>query len=223
VRRSPETAAGLVRIPLGAVTLEGELHVPEQAIGVILFAHGSGSSRHSSRNKFVADQLQAAGLATLLIDLLTREEEAIDQHTGHLRFDIPLLAQRLGAATRWLAEEPSTSSFKIGYFGASTGGGAALLAAAAEPDRVGAVVSRGGRPDLAGPALSRVWAPTLLIVGARDLQVLELNRSAMGLIPAETRLEIVPGASHLFEEPGTLEMVARLAGDWFLRHLTKKA
>jgi putative phosphoribosyl transferase len=223
VRRSPEIVSGLVRIPLGAITLEGELYLPEHATGVILFAHGSGSSRHSSRNQFVAGELQAAGLATLLMDLLTREEEAIDQHSGHLRFDIPLLAQRLVVATHWLAEEPSTRSLRIGYFGASTGGGAALMAAAAEPDRIGAVVSRGGRPDLAGPALSRVWAPTLLIVGALDLQVLELNRAAMERIPAEPRLEIVPRASHLFEEPGTLEIVARLARDWFLRYLPKNS
>jgi putative phosphoribosyl transferase len=223
VRRSPEIVSGLVRIPLGAITLEGELYLPEHATGVILFAHGSGSSRHSSRNQFVAGELHAAGLATLLMDLLTREEEAIDQHSGHLRFDIPLLAQRLVVATHWLAEEPSTRSLRIGYFGASTGGGAALMAAAAEPDRIGAVVSRGGRPDLAGPALSRVWAPTLLIVGALDLQVLELNRAAMERIPAEPRLEIVPRASHLFEEPGTLEIVARLARDWFLRYLPKNS
>jgi dienelactone hydrolase len=188
---------------------------------MVLFAHGSGSSRHSSRNKFVADELQTSGLATLLIDLLTWEEEAIDQQTGHLRFDIPLLARRLVAATDWLTEEPSTRSLRIGYFGASTGAGAALIAVAEGPERVGAVVSRGGRPDLAGPALSRVRAPTLLIVGAQDPQVLQLNRAAMARIPAETRLEIIPGATHLFEEPGTLEEVARLARDWFLRNLSK--
>jgi putative phosphoribosyl transferase len=209
----------LVHVPAGGAMLEGELVVPEQATGVVLFAHGSGSSRHSSRNRFVAGELQAAGLATLLIDLLTPEEEAIDQHTAHLRFDIPLLAERLVAATLWLGQEPSTRALQVGYFGASTGAGAALVAAAAEPERVGAVVSRGGRPDLAGEALPLVRAPTLLIVGGRDLQVLELNRAAMGRMQAETRLEIVPGASHLFEEPGTLEVVARLARDWFLRHL----
>jgi putative phosphoribosyl transferase len=212
----------LVHVPSGDATLEGELVVPEQASGVVLFAHGSGSSRHSSRNKFVAGALQAVGLATLLIDLLTRDEEAIDQQTGHLRFDIPLLADRLLAATRWLGEEPSTGALEVGYFGASTGAGAALVAAAAEPERIGAVVSRGGRPDLAGKALSLVRAPTLLIVGGRDLEVLELNRAAMARIPAQTRLEIVPGASHLFEEPGALEVVARLAQDWFLRYLPKK-
>jgi putative phosphoribosyl transferase len=212
----------LVHVPAGDVTLEGELVVPELASAVVLFAHGSGSSRHSSRNKFVAGALQAVGLATLLIDLLTREEEAIDQHTGHLRFDIPLLADRLLAATRWLGEDPSTGALEVGYFGASTGAAAALVAAAAEPERIGAVVSRGGRPDLAGKALSLVRAPTLLIVGGRDLQVLELNRAAMARIPAETRLEIVPGASHLFEEEGALKVVARLAQDWFLRYLPKK-
>jgi putative phosphoribosyl transferase len=212
----------LVHVPAGEVTLEGELVVPEQATGVVLFAHGSGSSRHSSRNRFVAGELQAAGLATLLIDLLTQEEEAIDQHTAHLRFDIPLLADRLVAGSRWLGKEPSTHTLLVGYFGASTGAGAALVAAAAEPERVGAVVSRGGRPDLAGRALPLVRAPTLLIVGGRDLQVLELNRAAMARMQAETRLEIVPGASHLFEEPGTLEVVARLARDWFLRYLPRK-
>jgi putative phosphoribosyl transferase len=211
----------LVHVPAGDATLEGELVVPEQATGAVLFAHGSGSSRHSSRNKFVAEALQTAGLATLLIDLLTREEEAIDQHTAHLRFDIHLLAGRLLAATRLLVEEPSTRVLEIGYFGASTGAGAALVAAAAEPERIGAVVSRGGRPDLAGNALPQVRAPTLLIVGGRDLQVLELNRAAMARMQAETRLEIVPGASHLFEEPGTLEVVARLARDWFLPHLAR--
>ncbi|HEV8454957.1 MAG TPA: dienelactone hydrolase family protein [Gemmatimonadales bacterium] len=212
----------LVHLPAGDITLEGELVVPEQATGVVLFAHGSGSSRHSSRNRFVAGELQAAGLATLLIDLLTPEEEAVDQHTAHLRFDIPLLADRLVAATWWLGQEPSTRALQVGYFGASTGAGAALVAAAAEPDRVGAVVSRGGRPDLAGKALPLVRPPTLVIVGGRDVQVLELNRAAMARMQAETRLEIVPGASHLFEEPGTLEVVARLARDWFLRYLPKK-
>jgi putative phosphoribosyl transferase len=219
VRRPAGTTALVVQLPAGSVTLEGELHVPDTPIGMVLFAHGSGSSRHSSRNKFVAGVLQTAGLGTLLIDLLTPEEEALDQDTGHLRFDIPLLARRLVAASRWLAEEPSTQGLRIGYFGASTGAGAALMAAAEEPERVGAVVSRGGRPDLAGQALTRVRAPTLVIVGGRDLQVLQLNRAAMALIPAETRLEIIPGATHLFEETGALEEVARLARDWFIRHL----
>jgi pimeloyl-ACP methyl ester carboxylesterase len=187
----------------------------------VLFAHGSGSSRHSTRNRYVAGELQAAGLATLLIDLLTPEEEAADQHTAHLRFDIPLLAERLVAATRWLGEDPSTRELFVGYFGASTGAGAALVAAATVPDRVGTVVSRGGRPDLAGDALPRVRGPTLFIVGGRDLAVLELNRIAMARMTTVTRLEIVPGATHLFEEPGTLETVAHLARDWFLRHLTR--
>jgi putative phosphoribosyl transferase len=214
--------AVLVRIQAGAVALEGDLHVPDRALGVVLFAHGSGSSRHSTRNRLVASELQAAGLATLLIDLLTLEEEELDQHTGHLRFNISLLAERLVAATRWLGEDPATRTLRVGYFGASTGAGAALLAAATLPDRVGAVVSRGGRPDLAEQALERVRAPTRFIVGGRDLTVLELNRRAMARMRAVTRLEIVPGATHLFEEPGALEIVARLARDWFLRYLPEK-
>jgi dienelactone hydrolase len=213
---------GLVRIQAGSATLEGDLIIPEGALGVVLFAHGSGSGRHSPRNRFVARELQAAGLATFLIDLLTPEEEAVDLQTAHLRFDIPLLAERLVAATRWLAADPSTRGLKVGYFGASTGAGAALVAAAAEPERVGAVVSRGGRPDLAGDALPRVRAPTLLIVGGRDLVVLDLNRSAMARMRTEVRLEIVPGATHLFEEPGALEAVAHLARDWFLRYLPER-
>jgi dienelactone hydrolase len=184
-----------------------------------LFAHGSGSSRHSPRNRVVARELQAAGLATLLLDLLTREEEAVDQDTGHIRFDIPLLAERLLAAARWAGVDPATRSLALGYFGASTGAAAALVAAAFEPERAGAVISRGGRPDLAGDGLPLVRAPTLLIVGGRDLTVLDLNRAAMARMRARVRLEIVPGATHLFEEPGALEAVARLARDWFLRHL----
>ena len=219
MRHSQASASGLVRIQAGPVTLEGDLHVPDQVTGVVLFAHGSGSSRHSTRNRFVAEQLQVAGLATLLIDLLTQPEEAADRHTGHLRFDIPLLAERLVAATHWLADESSTRSLPVGYFGASTGAGAALVAAATLPDKIGAVVSRGGRPDLAGDALPRVRAPTLLIVGGRDLTVLELNRATMARMGAEVRLEIVPSATHLFEEPGALEIVAHLARDWFLDHL----
>ena len=214
-------AAGLVRLQAGSATLEGDLHIPHTAVGVVLFAHGSGSSRHSTRNRFVAGELQAAGLATLLIDLLTPDEEAMDQHTGHLRFDIHLLAERLVAATGWLNNQPATGSLQVGYFGASTGGGAALVAAAQMPESVGAVVSRGGRPDLAGGALPRVQAPTLLIVGGEDLTVLELNRVAMTRMRAPNRLEIVPGATHLFEEPGALETVAHLARDWFLLYLTK--
>jgi putative phosphoribosyl transferase len=220
VRRSPASDSGLVRIQAGSVILEGDLQLPNHAAGVVVFAHGSGSSRHSTRNRFVARELQAAGLSTLLFDLLTPEEEAVDQHTANLRFDIELLAERLVAATGWLGEDPSTSDLSVGYFGASTGAAAALVGAANLPDRVGAVVSRGGRPDLAGDALPRVRAPTLLIVGGRDLTVLDLNREAMARMRAETRLEIVPGAAHLFEEPGALEVVARLARDWFLHSLT---
>jgi putative phosphoribosyl transferase len=218
-RQEIASDAGLVRVQAGSATLEGDLEIPEAAVGVVLFAHGSGSGRHSPRNRFVARELQAAGLATFLMDLLTPEEEAVDVRTGHLRFDIPLLAERLVAASRWLAADPSTRGLRVGYFGASTGAGAALVAAASEPDRVGAVVSRGGRPDLAGDSLPPVLAPTLLIVGGRDLIVLDLNRAAMAGMRTEVRLEIVPGATHLFEEPGALEAVARLARDWFLRYL----
>lgn len=211
----------LVRVSVGPVALEGSLSVPRDARGVVLFAHGSGSSRHSSRNRYVARELQAAGLATLLIDLLTAEEEAVDVRTTHLRFDIGLLAQRLLGATEWLAQEQGTRDLRVGLFGASTGGGAALVAAAERPDAIGAVVSRGGRPDLAGPALPQVEAPTLLIVGGRDYPVIEMNRDAMAQMRGEVRLEIVPGATHLFEEPGTLEQVAGLARDWFGQHLGK--
>lgn len=220
---SPAVPGVAVRVRAGPATLEGDLHVPDGAVGVVVFAHGSGSSRHSRRNQYVAQELQTAGLATLLIDLLTGEEEAVDQHTGHLRFDIPLLAERLIAATRWLAEDAVTRTLTVGLFGASTGAGAALVAAAAVPERFGAVVSRGGRPDLAGGALARVRAPTLLIVGDRDYPVLELNRIALARMRAVTRLEIVPGATHLFEEPGTLETVAHLARDWFLGYLRDSA
>jgi putative phosphoribosyl transferase len=211
----------VVRVAAGGVELEGNLVVPGDARGVVLFAHGSGSSRHSSRNRFVAGELQSAGLATLLIDLLTAQEEAVDMHTAHLRFDIGMLAERLVGATDWLGRNPETKSLRVGYFGASTGGGAALVAAAERPDAVGAVVSRGGRPDLAGPALPRVRAPTLLIVGGDDVPVIGMNEDARARMgSAEVKLEIVPGATHLFEEPGKLEVVARLARDWFLRHLT---
>jgi putative phosphoribosyl transferase len=199
-----------VRIAAGRASLDGDLTLPPGARGVVLFAHGSGSSRHSSRNRYVAQELRRSALGTLLMDLLTSEEEAVDDRTGHLRFDIDLLAERLGAATEWLRDDPRTSPLAVGYFGASTGGGAALLAAADRPAEVGAVVSRGGRPDLAGAALPRVQAPTLLIVGGRD----ELAR-----LRCEKRLEIVPGATHLFEERGALEEVARLAAGWFARHL----
>ena len=209
----------VVQIPAGRVTLEGSLVVPPRASGLVLFAHGSGSSRHSARNQFVARRLQAKGLATLLIDLLTMEEEAVDAVTRHVRFDIELLASRLNAAILWLGQRAETSALRVGLFGASTGGGAALVAAARDPERVGAVVSRGGRPDLAGDALPLVRAPTLLIVGGDDVPVIALNERAMALMRDEVRLEIVPGASHLFEEPGTLERVAELASAWFASYL----
>ncbi|HEY7065311.1 MAG TPA: dienelactone hydrolase family protein [Chloroflexota bacterium] len=209
----------VVGVGAGSVTLEGNLNVPDGSRGIVLFAHGSGSSRHSPRNRYVAAVLQEAGLATLLVDLLTPEEEAVDVRTAHLRFDIGLLAERLVGATEWLGRQPETQNLRVGYFGASTGGGAALVAAARHPDRVDAVVSRGGRPDLAGPALPQVRAPTLLIVGGHDYPVIDMNRAALAQLRVEKRLEIVPGATHLFEEPGALEAVARLAREWFVEHL----
>jgi len=209
----------LIQIAAGSVSLEGNLSVPPRATGVVLFAHGSGSSRHSPRNRYVAKVLQEAGLATLLVDLLTADEEHVDLRTRHLRFDIGLLAERLVAATDWLNAHPETRHLSVGYFGASTGGGAALVAAAQRPQAVGAVVSRGGRPDLAGSALPQVQAPTLLIVGGRDFGVIELNEQALVELRAQKELAIVPGATHLFEEPGTLEEVARMARDWFLIYL----
>lgn len=208
-----------VRVEAGGITLDGTLTVPPEARGLVLFAHGSGSSRHSPRNRFVAEQLREGGLATLLVDLLTAEEEAIDIRTRQLRFDIGLLADRLVGAIGWFAGRPDTSRLPVGLFGASTGAGAALVAAAARPDAVEAVVSRGGRPDLAGDALPLVTAPSLFIVGGRDEQVLELNHQAVARMHAPVSLEIVQGATHLFEEPGTLEQVARLARDWFVQHL----
>jgi putative phosphoribosyl transferase len=209
----------LVRVAVGPVTLEGSLNLPEGAHGVVLFAHGSGSSRLSPRNRYVARTLNEAGLATLLVDLLTPDEEAIDLRSTHLRFDIGLLAERLTGATDWLAGDPRTRHLRIGYFGASTGAAAALVASGERPGLVGAIVSRGGRPDLAGPALARVQAPTLLIVGGDDTIVVELNRQALGQLHSEKRMVIVPGATHLFEEAGALEMVARLALEWFDRYL----
>jgi len=209
----------LVRIAAGDVSLEGDLVVPAGAEGIVLFAHGSGSSRFSTRNTYVAGVLQQARLGTLLMDLLTRAEEAVDVQTARLRFDIGLLAERVVAAIDGLRHDPITSDLALGCFGASTGAAAALVAAADRPDDVAAVVSRGGRPDLAGPALARVHAPTLLIVGGNDGPVIEMNREAMARMTAEVRLEIVPGATHLFEEPGTLEQVACLASDWMLRWL----
>jgi len=209
-----------VAIPADAVALAGDLAVPAGAQGVVLFAHGSGSSRFSPRNRHVAKVLRQAGLATLLMDLLTPEEETLDARTAQLRFDIELLARRLVAATDWLRAQPATQGLRLGYFGASTGAAAALVAAAERPAVVDAIVSRGGRPDLAGQALRRVRAPTLLIVGGRDTVVLQLNQAALReLGAAETRLVIVPGAGHLFEEPGALDEVARLAADWFMQHL----
>jgi dipeptidyl aminopeptidase/acylaminoacyl peptidase len=201
------------------VTLEGDLRVPPGAPGIVVFAHGSGSSRFSPRNRFVAQVLVAAGLATLLMDLLTPREEAVDASTDAYRFDVGLLASRLVAASDWVAELPTTRDLRLGYFGASTGAAAALFAAAEGGDRVRAVVSRGGRPDLAADALPRVKAPTLLIVGELDHQVIQLNQVAFELLSCEKELQVVPGASHLFEEPGALEQVARLAQDWFLEHL----
>lgn len=208
-----------VRIPADRVVLEGNLGLPETPGGVVLFAHGTGSGRHSPRNNYVARRLREAGLATLLIDLLTAEEEEADLQTGHLRFDIALLARRLLGATDWLSHNPDAASLPVGYFGASTGAAAALVSAAERPEEVGAIVSRGGRPDLSGEALSRVRAPTLLIVGGRDEPVIGMNREAMDRLDVEKKLEIVPGATHLFEEPGALEEVARLAAGWFTRYL----
>jgi dienelactone hydrolase len=204
-----------VSIPIGNVRLEGDLTVPEKATGVVLFAHGSGSSRHSPRNRFVAKMLQLGGFATLLLDLLTEEEELVDERTAQFRFDIELLASRLVAAIDWLGHHRETEHLAIGLFGASTGGGAALVAAASRPGNVAAVVSRGGRPDLAGAALPLVVAPTLLIVGSFDRDVILLNRDAMDRMRADVALELVRGATHLFEEPGTLDEVARLAVGWF--------
>jgi len=209
----------VVRVAAGPVTLEGNLSLPDGGRGVVLFAHGSGSSRLSPRNRHVARLLNEAKLATLLVDLLTPDEETIDVQTAHLRFDIGLLAERLVGATDWLTEQPDTRHLRIGYFGASTGAAAALVAAAVRPEVVGAIVSRGGRPDLAGRALARVRAPTLLIVGENDEVVLELNRQALVMLRGEKRLTIVPRATHLFEEPGALDEVARLARAWFERYL----
>jgi pimeloyl-ACP methyl ester carboxylesterase len=216
---TPAEIGRTVRVRAGGVELEGNLAVPAGARGVVLFAHGSGSSRFSPRNRFVAGQLRNRGLGTLLIDLLTADEEAIDERTAHLRFDIGMLGSRLADAAAWLAGEAETRGLAIGYFGASTGAAAALVAAARLPDPIGAIVSRGGRPDLAGAALERVAAPTLLIVGGADTVVIELNREAYRQLRCAKEIAIVPGASHLFEEPGALEEVARLAGDWLVRWL----
>lgn len=210
-----------VTVPVDSVRLDGTLSVPTAASGVVLFAHGSGSSRHSPRNRYVADLLNESGLATLLIDLLTADEQEVDLQTAQLRFDIPFLAKRLVVITEWLAKHQEVAGIEIGHFGASTGAGAALVAAAEIPGQVRAVVSRGGRPDLAGPALPRVEAPTLLIVGGADRLVLDLNRKAMAQMHCEKRLQIIPGAGHLFEEPGALKQVAGLARDWFVDKLRR--
>jgi len=209
------------RVPAGRAMLDGNLTIVAQTKGLVLFAHGSGSSRHSPRNQFVARTLNDAGLATLLFDLLTPEEESVDVYTREHRFDIGLLAERLVYATKWAKQQKQTKDFRIGYFGSSTGGGAALVAAAELPDDIGAVVSRGGRPDLAGDALPKVEAPTLLIVGGDDHVVIELNEQARTQMKCECKIEIVPGATHLFEEPGALEQVAKLASEWFLRHIAR--
>ncbi len=208
----------VVRIPANDINLEGALVIPSRARGIVLFAHGSGSSRHSPRNNFVAQVLHKAGMATLLMDLLSREEDSVYQN----RFDIDLLTWRLERATQWVMEQPRSENLVIGYFGASTGAAAALQAAATFGPVIGAVVSRGGRPDLAMPALDRVQSPTLLIVGGLDDVVIDLNRKAYRKLTSEKHLAIVPGATHLFEEPGTLEEAARLAADWFERHLRTK-
>jgi len=218
-RNRSDAREHVVSVAVGALTLEGTLSLPPEARGVVLFAHGSGSSRHSPRNRRVAGVLQEAGLATLLIDLLTAEEEAVDVRTREVRFDIELLAARLVGAIAWLGQQPETAHLRVGLFGASTGAGAALVAAAERPEAVGAVVSRGGRPDLAGASLARVQAPTVLIVGGNDVPVIGMNEEALAQLRCGKRLEIVPGATHLFEEPGALDVVAGLARDWFTRYL----
>jgi putative phosphoribosyl transferase len=212
-----------VQIQAGRAVLSGNLTTPQNALGLVLFAHGSGSSRHSPRNQFVARTLNDAGLATLLFDLLTPHEEAIDMRTGEHRFNIGLLAERLVHATKWAKQQEQTPNLHIGYFGSSTGAAAALVAAAEIPQDVGAIVSRGGRPDLAGDALPKVQAPTLLIVGGNDDIVIELNEMARDQMRSEVKLEIVPGATHLFEEPDALEKVAKLATDWFVDHIGAKS
>lgn len=208
-----------VQIPAEDAILQGDLGIPPQPHGLVIFAHGSGSSRHSPRNRYVAGVLQQSGLATLLMDLLTVDEEAVDQYTRHLRFDIPLLSGRLVAATDWAKDEEQVRGLNIGYFGASTGAAAAIMAAAQRPDHVKAIVSRGGRPDLAETALEQIKAPTLLLVGDRDYPVIDLNEQAFERMQCEKRLTLVPRATHLFEEPGTLEQVAEMAAAWFDAHL----
>jgi pimeloyl-ACP methyl ester carboxylesterase len=206
-------------IPAGRVDLRGDLTVPAGACGLVIFAHGSGSSRRSPRNQSVAHYLQGKGLGTLLFDLLTEEEERAEYYTRHLRFDITMLGERLVDTTRWIGSEPGVRHLAVGYFGASTGAAAAVVAAAGLGDRISAIVSRGGRPDLAGNDLPKVTAATLLLVGGDDKPVIDLNEQAHALLRCEKRLTIIPGATHLFEEPGTLERVAQLAAEWFLEHL----
>lgn len=210
-----------VKVPTSGVVLDGYLTIPADASGIIAFAHGTGSGRHSPRNQYVAQMLRDLGLATLLLDLLTENEGMEDTRTGHIRFDISRLGQRVTGAVDWLGHSPDTRQLQIGLFGASTGAAAALLAAAERPDEVRAVVSRGGRPDLAAGFLDRVEAPTLLIVGGNDVPVIDMNRQAFDQLHCEKRMEIVTGATHLFEEPGALEQVVRLAVDWFNRHLVR--
>jgi putative phosphoribosyl transferase len=205
------------------VVNDGDLVVPDGASGIVVFAHGSGSSRRSPRNRMVAERLNGRHLATLLFDLLTEDEERVDARTGHLRFDIDFLSSRLDGATAWVREDAAASALPLAYFGASTGAAAALVSAARRPDSIGAIVSRGGRPDLAGDALGGVRAPTLLLVGGRDPEVFELNRRAAARLTAEHRIDVVPGATHLFEEPGAIEEVARRAGEWFVEHLPGSA
>ena len=217
--RAEAAQSAAVSIRTGAVVLDGMLSIPERAGGVVMFVHGSGSSRFSPRNRRVAGVLDAGGLGTLLFDLLTAQEQEIDERTAALRFDIGLLTQRLIDAVDWLVERPDSRGLRIGLFGASTGAAAALAAAADRPERIAAVVSRGGRPDLVLPVLPRVRAPTLLIVGGLDQPVIGMNQRAAAALGCEHRLEIIPGATHLFEEPGTLDQVACLARDWFMEHL----
>ena len=218
---TPTAREEAVQISDGRVQLDGDLTVPDRCEGLVIFAHGSGSSRFSPRNRRVAQALHGSGLATLLLDLLTRQEEAIDLQTREIRFDIDRLGRRVVAAADWAVAHPELRDLNLGYFGASTGAAAALIAAAERPKSTAAVVSRGGRPDLAGDALSLVQAPTLLIVGGDDEVVIELNEAARRRMKAVVRLEIVPGASHLFEEPGALEEVERLAAEWFRRYLPR--
>ena len=213
------TESRLIAVPVNSDEIQGDLHIPKNSTALVVFAHGSGSSRHSPRNKYVAEVLNDGGIATLLIDLLTADEEIIDRRTMHLRFNIDLLAERLSLVTNWVKGQSATEKLHLGYFGASTGAAAALVAAAKHPEAVEAIVSRGGRPDLAGTWLAHVHAPTLLIVGGNDPVVIELNRQAASEMRATCRVEIIPGAGHLFEEPGALERAAILAREWFEEYL----